>query len=71
MRQACFLISWQKGVVRMKKQDTYGEPTVFEYPNAIVRVCRPILSDEEQARRMKHVYKAAEELLKDVQKGGR
>lgn len=54
----------------MKKQDTYGEPTVFEYPNAIVRVYRPILSDEEQARRMRQVYKAAEELLKDVQKGG-
>lgn len=54
----------------MKKQDTYGEPTVLEYPNAIVRVYRPILSDEEQARRMRQVYKAAEELLKDVQKGG-
>ena len=54
----------------MKKQDTYGEPTVFEYPNAIVRVYRPILSDEEQARRMRQIHKAAEELLKDVQKGG-
>ena len=51
----------------MKKQDTYGEPTVFEYPNAIVRVYRPILSDEEQARRMKQIHKAAEELLKDVE----
>ena len=55
----------------MKKPDTYGEPTVLEYPNAIVRVYRPILSDEEQTRRMRQVYKAAEELLKDVQKGGR
>lgn len=52
----------------MKKQDTYGEPTVFEYPNAIVRVYRPILSDEEQARRMKQIHKAAEELLKDVER---
>ena len=55
----------------MKKQDTYGEPTVFEYPNAIVRVYRPILSDEEQARRMKQIHKAAEELLKDVERNRR
>lgn len=55
----------------MKKQDTYGEPTVFEYPNAIVRVYRPILSEDEQARRMKQVYKAAEELLKDVERNRR
>lgn len=51
----------------MKQQDTYGEPTVLEYPGAIIRVYRPVLSDEEQARRMKQVYKAAEELLKDVE----
>lgn len=49
----------------MKKQDVYGEPTVLEYPNAIVRVYRPILDDEEQARRMKQIHRAAEELLKD------
>lgn len=51
----------------MKKQDTYGEPTVFEYPNAIVRVYRPILSEDEQARRMRQIQKAAEELLKDME----
>lgn len=37
----------------------------FTYPNAIVRVHFPDLTDEEQKKRMKKIRKAAEELLKD------
>lgn len=48
----------------MKVQDTYQEPITFEFPNAVVRVFRPVLSDEERARRMKKLYNSAAELLK-------
>lgn len=47
----------------MKQQDTYGEPTIFEFPGMTVRVYRPILTDEERARRMKEIEKAAAALL--------
>ena len=39
---------------------------VIESPNCIARVYSPIISDEERARRMKAIYKAAENLLKKV-----
>ena len=48
----------------MKVQDTYGEPTILSLPNAVVRVYRPILTPEEQARRMKIIHDAAADLLK-------
>jgi len=48
----------------VKCQDVYyDKPTVFEFPNATVRVFRPILTDEERARRMKEIEKAAVELV--------
>ncbi len=50
----------------MKSKDTYKEVQIFESPKAIVRVYRPELTDEERARRMKQLYKAAEALLKEV-----
>ena len=50
----------------MKKQDTYKEVRVFEFSNMIVRVHIPELTEEERARRMKQLYKAAEALLKEV-----
>lgn len=53
-----------------KSKDTYGEPQIFEYPNMIVRVYRPILDDAERARRMKQVERAATALLKSCMKGG-
>ena len=37
----------------------------FTYPNAIVRVHFPDLTDGENSRRMKKIRKAAEELLKE------
>ncbi len=48
----------------MKTQDTYSTTKVYTYPNAIVRVHIPDLTDEERALRHKMLYKAAEALLK-------
>ena len=48
-----------------------SETKVFTYPNAIVRVHFPDLTDEEQQKRMKKLHKAAAELLKEVKKGGK
>lgn len=48
----------------MKVEDTYGEPITIESKNAIIRVYCPILTPEEQARRMKIIHDAAADLLK-------
>jgi ribosome recycling factor len=45
-----------------------SEIKVFTYPNAIVRVHFPDLTDEEQKKRMKRIHKAASELLKEKRK---
>ena len=42
------------------------EVRTFLYPNMVVRVHFPDLSDEEQKRRMKKIHKSAEELLKET-----
>ena len=42
-----------------------SEVITFTYPNAIVRVHLPDLTDEEHNRRMKKIYKAAGELVKE------
>lgn len=39
---------------------------VYTYPNAIVRVHFPDLTEEENKRRMKRLYQAAVEVLKEV-----
>lgn len=40
----------------------------FTYPSAIVRVHRPDITQEERTRRMKLIYKAAENVLKAKQR---
>ena len=45
-----------------------SEIEVFTYPNVIVRVHYPQISDEEQKKRMNRIYKAAAELLKETLK---
>lgn len=45
------------------QQDVYGEPTILKYPGMTVRVYRPILTDEERARRMKRIEQRAAALL--------
>lgn len=47
----------------MKSQDVYGEPMIFNFPGMTVRVYRPILTDEERARRMKRIEEAAAAVL--------
>lgn len=47
-----------------RKKDEYMEPVVIEKPGAIIRVYRPILTEEERARRMKRLHDAAANLLK-------
>lgn len=47
----------------MKVKDTYGEPKTIEFPNAVVKVYSPILTDEERKRRMERIAKSAERLL--------
>lgn len=49
-----------------KVQDTYKEIKTFTYPNCIVRVHIPDLTEEERARRMKQIHKSAEALLKEA-----
>ena len=51
----------------MKVPDTYQEPIVLEFPNAKVRVFRPVLSEEERKRRMKIIHDAAADLLKSLE----
>lgn len=52
-----------KGRECVKSQDIYAEPEIFEFPNMVVRVHRPILTEEERARRMKAIEKATVSLL--------
>lgn len=52
----------------MKGQDTYKEVKTFTYPNCIVRVHIPDLTEEERTRRMQRIHDAAADLLKDVMK---
>lgn len=49
----------------MKKDEYYFAGT-FKYDNAIVNVYRPIISEEENKRRMKRIHDASAELLKEV-----
>ena len=51
-----------------KTEDTYSEVRTFTYPNAIVRVHLPDLTPDERERRMRKVKKAAEDLLKSVER---
>lgn len=37
-------------------QDVYGEPTIFKDDKWTIRVYRPILTEEERAKRMKRIH---------------
>jgi len=54
----------------MKKtcKDTYKEVRTYVYPNAIVHIHIPDLTEEERARRMKQIHDAAAELIKSARK---
>ena len=53
----------------MKGQvDTYKEVKVFTYPNMVVRVHIPDLTEAERNRRRKNLAKATEALMKEWKK---
>lgn len=48
------------------EKDTYYLADEYYYKNAFVRVWRPILTEEERARRMERIRQAATALLQDA-----
>ena len=46
-----------------KNKDIYMEPEVYQYNNCIVKVYRPILTEEERARRMEAIKKTTVDLV--------
>lgn len=54
----------------MNGQDEYVLTDTIEYPNARVRVFRPILTEEERERRYEAVKKAAAALVLDAYEKG-
>lgn len=49
-----------------KVQDEYYLDRVIESENAVVRVYRPVLTEEERARRMEEFKKVVERFMKAV-----
>lgn len=45
-------------------KDNYKKPVTYTYPEAIIRVYSPVLTEQERAARMKLVYGAAAEFLR-------
>lgn len=54
-----------------KCQDVYQEPIIMEMPGCIARIYRPVLTEEERAKRMKAIHDAAEKVLKAAMKAER
>ena len=50
------------------KGDTYKEAMVIEFPGMIARVFSPILTEEEQTKRMKKIHNAAASLLQSIER---
>lgn len=50
------------------KNDRYGEPEIIKEGNIIARVYSPILTDEEQNRRMELIKQATIRLLLSKEK---
>jgi hypothetical protein len=48
----------------MAQQDQYQLDKTIQFPGMVVRVYRPILTEEERARRMAAIHKQAANLLK-------
>ena len=45
------------------KNDTYGEPVIYTKGHVTARVYTPIITDEEQKKRLEQVKQAAARLL--------
>ncbi len=42
--------------------------TTLNFPNAVIRVHRPELTEQERSKRMKAIHKASADLLKELEK---
>lgn len=51
-----------------KEQNQYYLDRVFTFPNAVANVYRPIITEDERARRMRRVESSAAELIKELLK---
>lgn len=51
-----------------KVADTYYLDKTYNYPNAVIRVYRPILTEEERTRRMEVIKDAARRLLMSLER---
>lgn len=54
-----------------KCQDVYQEPIIMNMQGCVARIYRPILTEEERAKRMKAIYDAAEKVLKAAMRAER
>ena len=54
-----------------KCEDVYQEPIIMEMPGCVARIYRPILTEEERAKRMKAIHDAAEKVLKAAMRAER
>ena len=49
------------------RDDKYGEPETMVFPNSIVKIYRPILTDAERKKRRKAIHDAAANLLRQAE----
>lgn len=52
----------------MAKDDVYYEPIIMQSGNCIARIFKPILTDEERARRIKIMNDAAVSMLREAER---
>ena len=52
-----------------KCQDVYQEPIIMNTLGCVVRIYRPVLTEDERTKRMQAISKAAEKVLKEAMKG--
>lgn len=50
------------------QSQAYTLTNTFTYPNAIIRVYRPDLAEDERTKRMKAIHNATIKILKEVVK---
>ena len=51
--------------------NTYHPPLIFAFGNDLVRVHRPVLTEEERAKRMEEIKRAAVRLVLESEKAKR
>ena len=52
--------------MKPKQQDTYQEPIIIKGEGYVAKVYKPILTEEERARRMKKIEQSAARLLASI-----